>query len=125
MKKYPAVPNHNFTDRDAINAIVGEFAVNDYDEMKRLAHAIRNRGTLHGVYGLHAKHNKHESGYIWGLAKEAWEESAYEEDTVKGADSWYSFDDVKRKGPPLDKRFLFKSSHFYFYKTKHQSEVLR
>lgn len=106
-----------FTDDQAIACIVGEYAQNDIYGMKLIAHAIRNRGTLHGVYGLTARHNKKETGYIWRLASLAWFESAGEDDVTQGADSWYSVADYIKYGTPSDKQFLFKYRGTIFYKT--------
>ena len=65
-----------FTDDNCIRAIVGEYAVeNDYTTMKLIAHAIRNRKTLKGVYGFYAKHSNKESRSIWVTAACAWFDS--------------------------------------------------
>lgn len=60
----------------AVRAIVGEGAGEGLEGMRCLASAIRNRGTLKGVYGLHAKHIKKEPKWVFEQARKAWKESA-------------------------------------------------
>lgn len=61
----------------AVRAIIGEAANQGYRGMLDLASGIRNRGTLKGVYGLHAKHVDREPKWVWKLARKAWKESAH------------------------------------------------
>lgn len=74
-------------DEDAIRAIVGEASGEGKDGMRAIASAIRNRGTLKGVYGLKAKHCDREPAWVWAMAKQAWEDSA-EHDFANGATHW-------------------------------------
>ena len=74
-------------DDDAIRAIVGEASGEGKDGMRAIASAIRNRGTLKGVYGLKAKHADKEPAWVWAMAKQAWEDSA-EHDFANGATHW-------------------------------------
>lgn len=112
---------YKITDDKAIAAIVGEYAEEDDHGMRLIAHAIRNRGHLRGVYGLNAKHSKYESRKIWVLAATAWFESAYEPDPLKGADSWWSKDDVKKKGFPKGWTYSYfwhdRKDAFHFFKS--------
>lgn len=106
-----------YTNDQAITAIVGEYSVKDEYGMRLFAHAIRNRGTLKGVYGLHAKHVKYEPKIIWQLAALAWFESARELDITYGADSWYSTDDVQKVGWPEGKVVTVFHNGTYFFTT--------
>ncbi|MCK5161623.1 MAG: hypothetical protein KAQ99_08635 [Candidatus Aureabacteria bacterium] len=75
----------------AIRAIIGEASGEGYTGMVAVACAIRNRGTLKGVYGQYAKHVDKEPQWVWGLAKKAWKESK-NVDIVNGGDHWESTD---------------------------------
>lgn len=75
----------------AIRAIIGEAAGEGYEGMLAVACAIRNRGTLRGVYGIKAKHIDRESKLTWILAERAWDESE-RVDVVDGATHWESTD---------------------------------
>ena len=72
----------------AVKAIVGEAANQGVDGMTAVAEAIRNRGTLNGVYGL-----KRESfissqpKWVHDQARQAWKRSETT-NLVKGADHW-------------------------------------
>ena len=102
-----------------VKAIVGE-ALPDYQSMYAIACAIRNRGTLQGVYGLHAKHVETASEFVFGKAELAWRQSAIKPDVVKGATHWLSDYDLKHSKP---KRIAFRKqmietayigqTHFY------------
>lgn len=79
-------------DEDAIRSIIGEVSgerVNGSPliPMRCVASAIRNRGTLKGVYGLHAPHVDKQPAWVWSMAKIAWADSA-EHDFVSGATHW-------------------------------------
>ena len=76
-------------DNKAIRAIIGEASGEGYTGMVAVACAIRNRGTLKGVYGQYAKHVDKEPQWVWGLAKKAWKESK-NADIVNGGDHWES-----------------------------------
>jgi hypothetical protein len=64
------------SDSDATNAIVGEAAGAPYVVKLGIADALRNRKTLHGVYGFRAAHNAHEPRWAWRDARRAWQQSA-------------------------------------------------
>lgn len=113
----PKVQRKSFTDAQAIRAIIGEYGKADLDGMGMIAHAIRNRGTLRGVYGLNAKHVDHEPKAIWKLATIAWEKSKTSPDPVFGADSWYSISDYSKYGTPYGMKLMLFSKGFYFFKT--------
>ena len=70
------------TAENATNAIVGEAAGCPYVVKLGVAAAIRNRGTLKGVYGFNAKHNASEPARIWTDAARAWSQSATNDPTL-------------------------------------------
>jgi hypothetical protein len=67
-----AVP---ISESDAVRAIVGEAAGQPYIVKLGVAEAIHNRGTLAGVYGLTAAHNRTEPAWVWRDGRRAWEQS--------------------------------------------------
>jgi hypothetical protein len=73
---------------------LGEAAGQAYPELYAHACALRNRGTVQGVYGLqHWK--QHDSEKAWQRASRAWAESEYLRDTTFGATHWLSDYDMK------------------------------
>jgi len=93
---YPA--HHVSYDQQAIQAIVGEASNQSHDTMVCVAHGIRNRGNLKGVYGVNASHNDSEPEWVWLSARDAWNESLAEKDTVNGAKNWGTLDDLEKLG---------------------------
>lgn len=79
-----------------VRAIIGEAEGEGYTGMLAIAGAIRNRGTLKGVYGLHAPRvRKHlYSQHTLALATQAWIASR-SLDITKGATGWGSAKDVE------------------------------
>jgi len=71
----------------AMRAVIGEASSEGYKGMLAVACAIRNRGTLQGVYGVKAKHVDREPAWVWDLARKAWRESA-QRDITNGATHW-------------------------------------
>ena len=65
--------------------------------MYAVACAIRNRGTLRGVYGLKSPHADKQPARIWEQARSAWVKSATGPDTTFGATHW---ENVKAFGKP-------------------------
>lgn len=78
-----------FTDENCIRACIGEASGEGYQGLLAVACAIRNRGTLKGVYGVNAKHVDKEPKWVWDRARKAWEESA-NKDITNGATHWES-----------------------------------
>jgi len=97
---------------DAIDAIVGEASNQSYDTMICVAQALHHRGTLKGVYGLHASHNAFENKDVRDAAEEAWNESLAEKDTVNGAKNWGTLGDLKKLHV---KQYKVKCGDLYFY----------
>ena len=98
----------------AIRAIVGEASNQGYQGMLAVACAIRNRGTLKGVYGLNAKHIDNEPQWVFTLAEKAWEESE-NKDITNGATHW---ENIKAFGTPywvasMIKVYQYKDQIFY------------
>ena len=83
---------------EAIDAIVGEASNQSYDTMICVAQALHHRGTLKGVYGLHASHNAFENKDVRDAAEEAWESADAIPDKVKGAKNWGTLDDLEKLG---------------------------
>ena len=77
-----------FSDDQAVRAIVGETASHP-GAMLAIAGAIRNRGTLEGVQGANARHNRRESETTFALARSAWAVSRTN-DASRGATHWFS-----------------------------------
>lgn len=71
----------------AIKAIIGEASGEGFVGMRCVASAIRNRGTLKGVYGLHAKHVNKQPKWVWKMARKAWKDSKTK-DYVSGSSFW-------------------------------------
>lgn len=86
-------------DKEAILSIIGEAEDQGYKGMCAVAHAIRNRGTLNGVYGLHAKRvvKKLYSPSTYHNAELAWIRSKTEFDFTLAATHWEA---VQRYGFP-------------------------
>lgn len=81
-------PAHAYTQEDAIKAVIGEAENQGEYGMLAVSCAIRNRGSLQGVYGLHAPrvvHHKY-SKKIYRQAKMAWR-NAMETFDIEGVDS--------------------------------------
>lgn len=101
---------------DAIKAIIGEAENQGEQGMLAVAGAIRNRGTLKGVYGLRAPRVKKHlySKETFFLAQRAWAISATV-DITKGADHW---ENIKAFGCPkwvksCIETFRYKDHVFY------------
>ncbi len=84
-----------FTPANVVKAIVGEAAGDGYAVQVAVACAIRNRGSLKGVYGVNAKHNATEPAWVWRQADRAWTESG-QHDVTRGATHFGNADDVHK-----------------------------
>jgi hypothetical protein len=82
--------------QSAIRAIVGEAANQGAVGMHAVASAIRNRGTLRGVYGAKNPIADRQPAYVWQRARDAWSRSATNDITF-GATHW---ENVKAFGSP-------------------------
>lgn len=105
----------------AERAILGE-ALPNYEAMHDIASAIRNRGTLKGVYGVRSKNWDKAGPKLRTLASKAWASSATL-DSVNGANHWLSQYDLEHCKPSLTAfRFsMVETVHrnkTHFYKSK-------
>ena len=89
-------------DIKGIQAVLGEARGGSYEEQLAISHAIRNRGTFAGVYGLNAKLDD-VTGEEYQLASKAWYESEEGSDPTFGANHWLSAWDLKHCRPSLIK----------------------
>jgi hypothetical protein len=110
----PLNANSAVNDNLAVRAIIGEAGNQGEKGMLAVACAIRNRGTLKGVYGVNAKHIYKEPQWVWALAKKVWLESATK-DITNGATHW---ENIKAFGTPywvksMVKVFEYKDHKFY------------
>ena len=78
------------SDYEAVLSIIGEAEGEGYRGMLAVAHAIRNRGTLRGVYGRNAKRVRAKlyTSVVYTLAKTAWRVSGIMPDITGGATHW-------------------------------------
>lgn len=85
-----------FTHEQAVKAIIGEAENQGSQGMLYVACAIHNRGTLKGVFGLHAPRivNHKYSNNIYNQAELAWEKSEAPEacSELAGAKNWENTD---------------------------------
>lgn len=84
------------TDEKAIRAIIGEAENQGADGMRAVAHAIRNRGHLGGVYGSRSARYRLCSRATRRQAEDAWKRSGYERDITNGAQYWGTEADIKK-----------------------------
>lgn len=101
-----------FTDHDYITAIVGEASNQSEGTMVCIAHALRNRGTLKGVYGFNAFHVFNEPKAVWRKATIAWDLSAHEPDFLHGVKNFGTLRDLRKEG---DVKIFAQCGDFYFY----------
>jgi hypothetical protein len=85
----------------AVRAIIGEAANQKDRGMLAVACALRNRGTLRGVYGLNARHVDQQPPHVWASARKAWQQSAHlvatPQDPTQGATHW---ENIRAFGTP-------------------------
>lgn len=81
----------------AILAVIGEAEAEGYRGMLAVACAIRNRGTLKGVYGLKSPRVRNHlySAHTYALASAAWKESG-NHDITEGATGWGNESDLNK-----------------------------
>lgn len=103
-------------DNEAIKAILGEARGEGFDGMYAVACAIRNRGTLRGVYGLKASMGSIDAK-TRQIASKAWYLSKDGEDVTKGASFW---EGTKFKKPYWARNMVrtVRVGHQEFYKER-------
>ena len=99
----------------AERAILGE-ALPNYEAMHDIASAIRNRGTLKGVYGVRSSNWDKASPKLRALASKAWASSATL-DSVNGANHWLSQYDLEHCKPSLTAFRFSMTETVYRHKT--------
>ena len=107
----------------AIRAILGESRGDGYDGLYATACALRNRGTLRGVYGLRADISN-VSGELYQTASRAWAVSEDGFDVTLGADHWLSDYDITHQRHVWKKWIhqfekTVKIGHTTYYKKKY------
>jgi hypothetical protein len=105
-----------YTDANCIRAMVGEYNESDPVGLKLMAHAIRNRKTLKGVYGYYNKNVYKTPKEIWITATLAWHNSKREMDPLNGASEWRSYDDLRRQRFPRNLKPVYRYKTTFFYK---------
>jgi len=97
----------------AIRCILGEASNQKFKGMLAVAGALRNRGTIKGVFGCSATHIDKEPSHSWALAHKAWAQSAYL-DLTKGATHWEALHfPTPYWAPYMDKTVLIGDHQFY------------
>ncbi len=107
---HPAV-----ADRRYINAIIGEAGDQGARGMLAVACAIRNRGSLNGVYGVNNPVVSKASPQLRARAVAAWRASA-RRDITGGADHWGNLDDVRRNKFYARLTFTRRIGGHYFFR---------
>ena len=102
----------------AVQAILGE-SLHDSESMGNMAHALFNRGTLIGVYGLKSAQGKVFAPKLYTMAQKAWNKAknGTSSDNTKGATHWLSDYDLSHSKPRLIK------FRFNMRKTLYQGEI--
>ena len=100
------------SDADAVRAIIGEAGNQSDTAMLAVASALRNRGTLQGVYGVNNPANAHANAALRSRAKHAWllsaERNGGQADPSLGC---------KFFGCPADAPYFLNTLHFRPVKT--------
>ena len=86
----PSNASAQIPEQQAIRALIGEASNQGERGMQAVAEAIRNRGTLSGVFGLRRDISR-EPTWVWRMAKNAWQASEHSS-LVGGADHWENVD---------------------------------
>ena len=112
-------------DNQAIKALIGEAGGQQDDELLAHAYALKNRGTLKGVYGLYATHTPKPTEEQWQKVSRAWWIARLDEyDPMEGRTEWRSEYDLKlmaEKGRTLESQGLYdglKVGQTTFYRLK-------
>jgi spore germination cell wall hydrolase CwlJ-like protein len=79
-----------YAEQKEVLCVIGEAEGEGFEGMYAVAHGLRNRGHLKGVYGCNAPRviNKMYSSKTLDLARKAWADSKLGEDPTKGATLW-------------------------------------
>ena len=83
-------------ERLAVKSLIGEAGGQSDQEIQAHAYALKNRGTLKGVYGLSAKHTPNPTPEQWQRVSAAWWTALLDEsDPLGGRTEWRSDYDLK------------------------------
>lgn len=100
-------------DRDAIRALIGEAGNQSDRTLLHVASAIRNRGTLQGVYGLSNPVVAQADARLWARAERAWRLSEHRRTTRC---KFFGSPADARYFAQLDFRPVFTSGAITFYR---------
>lgn len=93
----PGLSEAAINERLAVKALVGEAAGQQDDELEAHAFALKNRGTLRGVYGLRAPHVRREPPSSFARAGKFWKRAlSGTKDPVAGRTEWRSDYDLRK-----------------------------
>jgi len=123
---HPGQIKAGISDNAAVKAIAGEAEGEGPRGMLAVACALRNRGTLKGVYGLQAARIRagRVNPSVIRTARWAWRESK-KRDITGGADHWHN---LKREGPRKWTREYKKTvviGKHVFYKSTDQRRYIK
>jgi hypothetical protein len=107
-----AIGQAAISDADAVHAIIGEAGNQSDTAMLAVASALRNRGTLQGVYGVNNAVNAHASAAVRARAQNAWFLSAQRNDGQADPSLGCKF-----FGCPADAPYFLHTLHFRPVKT--------
>lgn len=85
-----------YTDKEAIQTIVGEASNQGYTGMICVGEVIRRSSSLKGFYGFKAMNHRHEPSSTWIMAKKAW----YASKNTNYTHNANHFENVKAFGHP-------------------------
>ena len=110
----------------AVSCIIGEAENQGPLGMAAIAHALRNRGTVKGCYGVNSKRvrNRLYSSKTLVQAIKAWEESAKGFDLTQGATGWGNRSDLETFKKHKWFRRCIITAHIgdhYFYKERNDT----
>lgn len=104
-------------DTRVIHAILGEARGEGANGMYAVACAIRNRGTLRGVYGADARIAE-MTPELWHEGARAWYSSEFGPDVTHGANSWENIVAFGRPKWTHGARTTARIGHHVFYAVK-------
>ena len=100
------IPEHQ-----AIVALIGEAGGQSDEELLAHCYALKNRGTLKGVYGLHATHTPNPTPKQWQRVEKAyWTAKLAFSDPLGGRTEWrsnYDLEKMKKRGQTPEKQGLY------------------
>jgi len=101
----------------ALRCVIGEASNQGLEGMKAVSSALRNRGTVKGVYGCKSGLADKEPEWVWKMARRAWRESAFRD----FANSGTHWENVRAFGLPYwakNMRVTLKLGDHWFFALK-------